>query len=248
MRPVPERIAAKEAGERFYFTGKPCRNGHVSKRYTANGLCQICAITLVKRWQAKKREHPKRTAARLAGETHYRTGKRCRNGHLEKRYVSTGQCVVCAKIVNDRWHENHPDAEKQWRKASRARNPQYYRNISKRWAKKHPATHRASRDRWVARHPELYRKRCIMYVQNRKARMNQNGGVFTDLDIDALILKQNKRCAACGKRRKLTVDHVVPVTKGGSNDPSNLQLLCKPCNSSKGVRDHDEWLSTQKRV
>jgi hypothetical protein len=31
-----------------------------------------------------------------------------------------------------------------------------------------------------------------------------------------------------------TVDHVVPISAGGSNDHENLQLLCAPCNSSKG--------------
>ena len=41
------------------------------------------------------------------------------------------------------------------------------------------------------------------------------------------------RCLACGEVRKLSVDHVVPLTKGGSCWPDNLQPLCRPCNSSK---------------
>lgn len=34
----------------------------------------------------------------------------------------------------------------------------------------------------------------------------------------------------------LTVDHVVPLARGGTNDLANLQVLCKRCNSAKGAR------------
>lgn len=37
------------------------------------------------------------------------------------------------------------------------------------------------------------------------------------------------------------IDHIVPVTRGGSNEPDNLCVACKPCNSSKGDRLLSEW-------
>lgn len=43
-------------------------------------------------------------------------------------------------------------------------------------------------------------------------------------------------CVHCGSHRDLTVDHVIPVALGGTNDMDNLQTLCRPCNSSKGAR------------
>lgn len=43
-------------------------------------------------------------------------------------------------------------------------------------------------------------------------------------------------CVLCGGNENLSVDHIRPVKKGGSNEPENLQTLCVPCNSSKGVR------------
>lgn len=43
-------------------------------------------------------------------------------------------------------------------------------------------------------------------------------------------------CAKCGSTEKLTVDHIVPMIRGGSDDLSNLQILCKRCNSSKRDR------------
>lgn len=43
-------------------------------------------------------------------------------------------------------------------------------------------------------------------------------------------------CKRCGGHVDLTVDHIVPVVAGGTNDFDNLQTLCRPCNSSKGAR------------
>jgi 5-methylcytosine-specific restriction endonuclease McrA len=43
-------------------------------------------------------------------------------------------------------------------------------------------------------------------------------------------------CVRCGTHKHLTVDHIVPVSKGGTDDFSNLQTMCQPCNSSKGAR------------
>lgn len=42
-------------------------------------------------------------------------------------------------------------------------------------------------------------------------------------------------CAMCGATSDLTWDHVVPRSKGGTNEWSNLQCLCRRCNSKKGA-------------
>jgi hypothetical protein len=40
-------------------------------------------------------------------------------------------------------------------------------------------------------------------------------------------------CLHCGTPENLTVDHIIPLSRGGTNDFGNLQTLCKPCNSRK---------------
>ena len=61
------------------------------------------------------------------------------------------------------------------------------------------------------------------------------------------------RCVYCDRVSKnLTKDHVVPKSKGGRNDPTNIVWACRPCNLSKADRTPTEWardiLRFQKRA
>lgn len=53
------------------------------------------------------------------------------------------------------------------------------------------------------------------------------------------VLNRDRRtCQLCGRKAPevvLEIDHIIPVSKGGTNDPSNLQVLCFDCNRGKGV-------------
>ena len=42
-------------------------------------------------------------------------------------------------------------------------------------------------------------------------------------------------CVQCGRDEELEYDHIIPVSKGGSNTEKNIQLLCAACNRSKGA-------------
>lgn len=48
-------------------------------------------------------------------------------------------------------------------------------------------------------------------------------------------------CVACGTNEDMTVDHIVPRILGGSSAVSNLQPMCRPCNSSKGTSPDNYW-------
>jgi 5-methylcytosine-specific restriction endonuclease McrA len=49
-----------------------------------------------------------------------------------------------------------------------------------------------------------------------------------------IAAKSNGQCAECRSGENLTIDHIVPLPKGGSNGLSNLRLLCGLCNVEKG--------------
>lgn len=52
----------------------------------------------------------------------------------------------------------------------------------------------------------------------------------------AVWRRDQGKCARCGSRENLEYDHIVPVSKGGSNTARNIELLCQNCNRSKGNR------------
>lgn len=57
-------------------------------------------------------------------------------------------------------------------------------------------------------------------------------------------LEPGTKCAYCGKLLStytVTIDHVVPLSRGGTNDPENLRWCCKKCNTAKGSKLYDEW-------
>lgn len=48
--------------------------------------------------------------------------------------------------------------------------------------------------------------------------------------------RDGHRCVYCSSPGPLTVDHIVPICKGGTNDDVNLMTVCDPCNQHKGNR------------
>jgi rubredoxin len=55
-----------------------------------------------------------------------------------------------------------------------------------------------------------------------------------------ILKRDDYRCQMCGVTAKdgatLEIDHIHPVSKGGTNDPDNLQVLCRDCNAGKGAQ------------
>lgn len=60
-------------------------------------------------------------------------------------------------------------------------------------------------------------------------------------------IKENwgNKCAYCGSTENLTIDHVVPRSKGGSDFVTNVVCSCKDCNNDKGRTDVWEWYEKQ---
>ena len=59
MSTPTSRTQADLLGERFYFTGKPCKHGHTANRYASNGKCTECKDIYMQEWRRKNRERIK---------------------------------------------------------------------------------------------------------------------------------------------------------------------------------------------
>lgn len=70
-------------------------------------------------------------------------------------------------------------------------------------------------------------------------RTAKNSGTFTFQEWQSLCDKYSWKCLACGENRKLTIDHVIPLSRGGSNLIDNIQPLCQSCNSKKNTNTID---------
>lgn len=69
-------------------------------------------------------------------------------------------------------------------------------------------------------------------------KMNETEAARRENIIDSVKLfvwqRDQGKCVKCGSNEKLEFDHIVPVVLGGSNTERNIQILCEPCNRSKG--------------
>ena len=78
------------------------------------------------------------------------------------------------------------------------------------------------------------------WQQNKHNRSKRsNGGSHTFAEWEILKAQYNWTCPCCKKTEpeiKLTEDHIVPVSKGGSDNIENIQPLCRSCNGKKYVK------------
>jgi 5-methylcytosine-specific restriction endonuclease McrA len=97
----------------------------------------------------------------------------------------------------------------------------------------------ASRKALVKRYQKEHPKRYAEYTRVRNHRKRGNGGSYTADEWQALCVKYNYRCVCCRQVKPLTVDHVIPISQGGTSLIDNLQPLCRECNSKKGIQAID---------
>jgi len=70
--------------------------------------------------------------------------------------------------------------------------------------------------------------------RRRALSFGYEGEHFTEEEWLALMEFYGGRCLCCGSTENITVDHVIPLSLGGSNSIANIQPLCEGCNLDKG--------------
>lgn len=91
----------------------------------------------------------------------------------------------------------------------------------------------------ASRTPEVTRANRRRNESARRARKAGSEGTVTAADLAALASILGTDCLKCGSDEQPTIDHVVPLARGGAHHPTNLQPLCRPCNERKQARTAD---------
>lgn len=92
------------------------------------------------------------------------------------------------------------------------------------------------------RKPAAGRLTQTIFTHSNRARINGNNGKIIYQEWRDLKEKYNNACLCCGRRApevEITLDHVLPLSMGGSNTIDNAQPLCLSCNSRKGTKHID---------
>lgn len=101
---------------------------------------------------------------------------------------------------------------------------------------------------WQHANPERFTRRMAEARSRRRALIaNAPTKRITDRDLRRMKQRQRDRCAYCHEVKPLTLEHVVPLVRGGSHALGNLCWVCRSCNCSKGRKLLVEWLSYRRK-
>lgn len=162
-----------------------------------------------------------RQRARYAVDPNWRRDYHAANKETINRYVREYRAKRIAedpsfrtKIMNAKYLADPIGFGRAWYAANKARHAEYQR-------------------RYDEAHPEV----LALKATRRRACFSQIKNTLTARDIAEVFAEFNHACAYCLRTdRKLTVDHMDPVSKGGDNARENIVPACLSCNSAKGNR------------
>jgi 5-methylcytosine-specific restriction endonuclease McrA len=106
------------------------------------------------------------------------------------------------------------------------------RQSASQWHSEHKERRKAWKQTW-SKTSVTYRARVKVAKAKRRSLIVNNGGTFKPCEWIELCAMYKQRCLCCKELKPLTVDHIIPLSKGGSNSIENIQPLCFQCNSKK---------------
>lgn len=155
------------------------------------------------------------------------------------------------------WQAKNPDKAKESKRKTRLKmqreKPEYLRQKTKEWRERNPERYRLlslknrrkNRDKLNAqRRARAAGGNRVEEKARRRARVLANE--FSDCTQRIRLLRLMPFCQYCfrvlGGKVRRTIDHVIPVNRGGGHVPHNLVAACGACNSSKADKLLTEWL------
>lgn len=191
-----------------------------------------------KQWYQGNKEHQleKQRQRRIENAEQY--------AEYQRRYREDNKEKIAAAIR--RWEQENPEKAKERMRRYYERHRERLLERSRRWLEANPDYPRRYREENIEqvkatarRWREENKDQVAAISRRRYARQLGAEGSHTLAEWLELCEAWGNKCLSCGEERTLTVDHVIPLSKGGSNDISNIQALCGPCNSSKGAKTTD---------
>jgi 5-methylcytosine-specific restriction endonuclease McrA len=173
--------------------------------------------------------------------------KECQLLQRKQYYIDNKETVKVKRAVYQKAHLAEQYVHNQeWRK----RNVEKVREAGRRQYAENIEHRRAVKNAWKLQNPEAIKSALERYRLNhlpkmaekshkRRAKLRGNG-VFQVTEKELIRLYASP-CAYCGTMENVTIDHIIPVARGGRHSIGNLQPLCLSCNSSKNAKTMAEW-------
>lgn len=242
----PTKKMAIAVGSKYYFTGEPCGRGHVAPRYSSGG-CTACAEERRQANREKNRiesrewrlKNPEKTKGYAKKKTEAGAGKLYYSLNREKSIAKAMAWNAAnperARETMRRYTDAHREELLEKKRIKRIENLEQEKERERIWRSTRRRELADASRRWRQENPEKTR----VIDRNKKIRRRGAEGSHTLQDVQNLLESQRFKCAECGKsvRKEYHVDHIMPLSKGGTNWPSNLQILCPPCNMEKHATD-----------
>jgi 5-methylcytosine-specific restriction endonuclease McrA len=171
-----------------------------------------------------------------------------------------GQCKLCMSANKKLWLKKYPEKNRAQSKKWASENAEKQREVRRKATAKYHKVHKGEpeyeqkqskyssvsrvrraeynksyMENWSKRNRELINQ----YSRNRRARKRAaEGTISLDVWNRALEFYGNK-CLRCFTLENITLDHVIPLSKGGANKIENAQPLCFSCNAKKHTNTTD---------
>ncbi len=130
------------------------------------------------------------------------------------------------------WEKANPDKVKAQKKRERTKHGARYTAYLSKWQKDNPEKCSAYRKKHYANNPET----AFNSVYKRRHTLKADGGKLSRGLTKRLYVQQKGLCAICSLAMEGVFhrDHIIPISKGGKHEDSNIQLTHPKCNLSKG--------------